>query len=247
MRNAKGQFWFVLLASVAIFSVGARSQTTEHHLPWKITNDKVATAVSGNPKAIALLADDVLSGSLLLEQLAAVNLDLRNNLINAELAYRNKQHPGVPDKRVVTVMNTLVKKINGPSFAYTNCAEVRRLRMSLIPVVPALFARDLRPADQNGKAHIREEMSPVEALYLLARLVDQKTSNPDYQLTVQERHEKWAKLHSSLTVPASEPNSRTQELFDAVNNQAKTISPRDLALSASYVVSNLLRKQEGGK
>ncbi|MGC2324906.1 MAG: hypothetical protein WA463_19885 [Terriglobales bacterium] len=227
-----------LASATAIAQQGAGSRPS-----WKVTNDKAANAVSGEPTAVAALADDVLSGSVLLEPVSAANSSLRTDLIGAELDYRAGRHPGVRDERVATAINTLARKAGAPEFAQTDTAEVRRLRMGMMSTVPALFAHDLKREDSHGKAHIRDQMSPIEAVYLAARMVDQKIWNPNYQLTAEERRQK--SNEAQLPLPAG-PNPKTKELLDAVTATPSTTSSTDLATQASDIFSKLVSAQEGG-
>jgi hypothetical protein len=143
-------------------------------------------------------------------------------------------------------VNALAKEIAAPRFAYTDNAEVRRLRMRMMPIVPALFLRDLKSKDENGRACIREKMSPVEAVYLFARMVDQKLSNPNYQMTAEERQANWATTHGIHKPISAGPNPKTKEIFDAVTVVATTMNLRDMAASATDIISRLVA-QKGGQ
>lgn len=243
---ARGLLCSALAGVVVLCSIASAAQTVAE-LPWVVTNQKASSAVSSNPTATAALVEDVLIGSAVLEKVYAVTPDLKATLVAAEMAYRNGQHPGVKDTNVATAINAIAKKLDAPAFAYTDKWEVRRLRMRMMPLVPALFARDLKRSDHNGKSHIREEMSPIEGVYLFARMIDQKTSSPDYQLTRQERREKWAHLHLPPRPPAAEPNPRTRDLLAAAAATTSTVGLRDLAAFTAETVQNLALQTEGGK
>lgn len=242
MRCTKTAWCALLVALLGLASANAIAQVAESGASWKVTNDKATKAISGEPTAVATLADDVLKGSVLLEPVSAANSSLRANLIAAELDYRAGRHPGVKEDRVVTAVNTIAQKAGAPAFAYTDKIEVRRLRMGMISTVPALFSHDLKREDSNGKTHIRDEMSPIEAVYLAARMIDQKVSNPTYQLTAKERKEE---LHQPPAPPSANSNPKTKELLDAVTATASTASPTDLATQAGDIFSNLVSAQQG--
>ena len=147
------------------------------------------------------------------------------------------------------MINAIAQKIGAPAFAYTNCAEVRRVRMRMMPLVPALFARDLKRSDGKGGFRIRQTLLPMEAVYLFASVIDQKLWNPDFQLTSQERRAKWAELHSTRSLRPSQANPRTNDLFSALETAATQESAKDLARFACDGLTRMLvaRIPEGGK
>jgi hypothetical protein len=246
MQWPKALFCLALVALIGMTALSASAQPRERELPWKVSNLKAIDAESGDPALIDRLADDALTGSQLFEMAGATNPDLKAALVNAELEYINKKHSGVTDANVADAMNALAKLVGAPPFAYTDKTEVRRLRMRMMLIMPALFARELRRTEKNGKSHIRENMSPIESVYLFARLIDQKISNPAYQLTAQERRERWGQLHQPLQPPSTEPNRRTRELEDAVFLASSKTSLRDLSLAATDVILTLVA-HKGGK
>lgn len=229
---------FVLVANVAVFG-----QSTNAHIPWANTNAKAAAAVSGNPAAIDLLADDLLHGSILLDKLSAVDPEIKKTFVVAEVSYRGSHHVGIKDISVTIAVNRLAKKIGAPAFTYTDCAEVRRLRMKMMPLIPALFARDLKRPNGKGGFHIRETMSPIEAGYLFAQMIEQKLTNPIFQLTSKERRANWKQLHTPGSSKSAPSNQRSTELLAAIESATKQQSLRDLALFGSDTVARLVNTQ----
>jgi hypothetical protein len=236
-------FVFFLLSWVA-----ASAQSAPARPAWKDTNEKALRAVSGDPAAIDALVDSVLQGDQFLHELSTLYPELRSSLISAETAYRHKTRLGIPDTQVTNAVNSIAKRVGAPAFAYTNCSETRRLRMKSMVTIPALFAVDLKRSGKNGKIHIRDSMSPVEAVYLLGRMVDQKLYNPGFQLTPSERRAKWTQLHApqNSIQQTDQPNPRTNELLALL--QSRRLSLRDEAAFAKDLVAQLIasKTQEGG-
>lgn len=236
----------LILLILLTVSIGALAQGASSNNPWKSTNDKSKIAVNRDPDAVGTLADDVIAGSIVLENLGAANSDLRSTLILSQLDYLNGKHAGISESDVVITHNSLAHLASAPAFAYTDKWEVRRLRMRLLSVVPGLFTQDIK-REKQGKFAIREEMSPIEATYLLARLIDAKLNVPEFQLTASERRAKWSELHSKPAELAAGPNARTKQIMDSAKLAANNGSFRDLGAITETLIQNLGLRRKGGR
>ena len=236
----------ISVALVCTLASTVNAQSRENDDPWKVSNKKALDATTGQPPALDELADDVLNGNLVLQMLSANDPDLKLKLSNAERNYREKKHASVSDEEVAKAANALARLIDAPPFAYTDKLEVRRLRMKMVVLMPALFAQRLRSDTQKDHSAIREGMSPIESMYLLAALIDQKMSNPDFQLTSQERRDKWEQLRQPAQEPSATLNRRTNELENAISLAASKSSLRDISAAGSDIVGKLVDRR-GGK
>lgn len=237
----------VLLAFLGALSSVVSAQIGERKRPWEVTNEKVKLAAGNDPAAVAELADNILRENLVFQALSSAQPQLRSDLIRAELEFRKSKHRDITESDVAKTLNALAKLAKAPAFVFTDKWEVRRLRMQLLPVVPALFTPELRCSDKSGSTSIREEMSPMEATYLLAKMIDSKLYSPDYQLTAAERRENWNKLHQKRRLPTSEPNARTKQLAQLAGALADRGYVSRIPEAAASVSSNLRLSSAGGE
>ncbi len=119
--------------------------------------------------------------------------EIKNRLVRAEVDYRKGRKEGIKEERVVRVVNGLAKKFGAPEYAKTDLYEVRKLRASMLFLMPDVITTEpmekLKKAKESNKPKslISPTMSPLEAVNVLALLIDQKLSNDEFQLTKEER------------------------------------------------------------
>jgi hypothetical protein len=147
------------------------------------------------------------------------------------------------------VVNGLAMKFKAPEYAKTSQYEVRRLRMSALPLMPNFIAKE-RSAKAEGHSveesqakqigsSINPKMSPMEAAFIMVLLLKQKVSNPDYQVTQAERASKWVEQHSSREKnkkPLAKNEAsmlRQEEMERIINKGVSQISPIDCPKHAS--------------
>lgn len=193
---------------------------------WERVDKKAAQAVKGDPAGVRALVDEVFIANGLTEEIAASADSIKDQLVAAEISYRQGKTKGVSEMNIVAVINLLAKKTNAPEYAKTDQFEVRKLRMSMITLSPRLFATQL--ATQLGKP-IPSTLSPIEAFHLTANLIHQKMWNPDYQLTNKERSTTWVERHREGGVKAAErvARGRSEEMLEVAKRTASNMSFRD--------------------
>lgn len=211
--------------------------------PLTALNAKVRAAKSGDATAARELADEIFVNFNLDEAPAGMADALKERLVRAEVNYRNGGHKGIPESDIVRAVNRLAHVLKAPAFARTNLFEVRRLEAGLM-----LYLPELRPqpstADEagNGKgrgaqrAPVSRKLSPLEASYIAALLVQQKRSNPEYQLTKEE----WIALHGGRRVPGGNDKfqaemaarrnggGRSDELQQAIERSFTAMTPSQM-------------------
>lgn len=119
---------------------------------------------------------------------------IKDRLVRAEINYRQGRGQGIAEAKVVQMVNLLAHKLGAPAYTRTNAFEVRRLQLGILPYLPDLLARpragDASRVRTRGTS-INATLSPLEATYVAASLIQQKRYNEDYQLT----HAEWVALH----------------------------------------------------
>lgn len=115
------------------------------------------------------------------EVMAAV---LKQRFIDAQAAYFDGKNPGVTDGAVVDAINSLATAFETPDYGRVSLLQVQYVRGRLTSqVMPTLF-RPMKPDLIVGEANA--PMSPLEAFYLMAILIEQKIENEAYQVPPAE-------------------------------------------------------------
>ena len=136
--------------------------------------------------------------------------EIKNRMVRAEVDYRKGRKEGIKEERVVRVVNGLAKKFGAPEYAKTDLYEVRKLRAGMLFLMPEVITTEpmekLKKAkDDKPKFLISATMSPLEAVNVMALLIDQKLSNDEFQLTKEERKALAADKRTREEQNSSEP------------------------------------------
>ncbi len=199
-----------------------------------------ARAVKGpDTEAIKGLTDEIMSQYGWDDAPASVKDSIKNRLVSAEEKFHKGNHKGVSDTDVARAVNGFVVKFNTPAYTRTSPSEVKEIRGHMIGLLPDFIGRG---RVENGKGQVKkrgstiEEMSPVEAAYTTMAVVYQKMSNPDFQLTQDERRAAWIEKHSkspnsvgkSDAPPSAIATARQQEMDGVLRRVATTTPLQDL-------------------
>jgi hypothetical protein len=188
----------------------------------------MAVAVRQGSESEIRIVTDLLLQSGGVDPAIAEAFDFRERLVRAEIRFRQKKHKGITDMEITTALNGLAGRLALPEFARTSPSEVRRLRMRLLPLFPQLMI-----SETPGRA-IDDEIGPMEAIFITAALVLQKVSNPDFQLTVEERDRKKDKSKQQPDL-----SHRSGELNKAIAYGTAQMSLRDLLLEGEALLDTL--------
>lgn len=131
--------------------------------------------------AVRTLAATVLQDFGLEDLPQEITENATERLVSAEINYRQGQGGAIPETNVVRLIDEFATTWNLPAYARTDVLELRRFRVNLVSLMPDLATRD------SSETLISSSMSPLEATYITLLLMEQKTINPEYQLTPQER------------------------------------------------------------
>jgi hypothetical protein len=218
---------------------GARGRGSN---PLAVLNAKVRAAKSGREDTAHALADEVFA-NFNFDQAPAGMVDaLKDRLVRAEVNYRNGGK-GVVETDIVRMVNRFAYVLKAPDFARTNLFEVRRLEVGLMPYVPELRPRqaDADEANVGRKKGVTftpdsRTLSPLEATCIAALLIQQKQSNPEYQLT----NEEWIALHGrartsegenrfrAAVAARNDDRSRSDEMQQAIEHSFAAMTPRQM-------------------
>jgi hypothetical protein len=158
---------------------------------WKLDSidEKALQAKDNDETAVRALADEVFNTSDFAALPVETRESMKDRVLRAELSYR-KDGAGVDEETVVQVVNEYVNKFGAPEYAKTSTLQVRYLRATLVRGYPNFIAQPLpgerEGLDQEVGTSINSMMSPLEAAYVTAVLLQQKMLNEEYQKTPQE-------------------------------------------------------------
>jgi hypothetical protein len=102
---------------------------------------------------------------------------VKQRLIDAEMGYLAGKGPGIVDGAVVEAINALATAFDVPDYARVSLLQVRFFRSRLATGMPIFLGS--APGPKSDEAN--PPMSPLQGIYVMSSLMDQKFANPDYQ------------------------------------------------------------------
>jgi hypothetical protein len=214
-------------------------------------------AQKGESDAIDNLADAILTDFVPLEIPADLRGAVKTRLVRAELNYRGGGR-GITEADIARTINNLVDKFEAPQYAKTSSRQVRYLRLSMMGVFPE-FSRQ-KPETTKGRqgnvpTSISPWLSPLEASFLTALMLQQKLLNEDYQVEpkdwgehLQRKNlEMWRTYHehrgvvnsSSAPLRAVPLSSKSAEIRQSIEAGASTMTSADVADIVTTVLDGL--------
>lgn len=175
-------------------------------LNWKLDwiDEKALQAKNNEESAVRALADEIFN----IPELALIPTEdrdaMKTRVLSHELAYRSGNSEGIREENIVLTVNELADKFNAPDYARTSALQVRVLRADFLNRYPNFIAQESAsgatgtiPAGggepSSGSAigdSVSPTMSPLEAVYMTAMMLEQKMLNENYQHAPQEWVEK---------------------------------------------------------
>jgi len=236
----------VLIIMVALLpgSMAAHSQQNQPVRSVKATTpeqiDNLAKrAKGGTEQDVKDLTEALLAQAPVLSDIGnAFDFNQRiERVVSAELRFRRGNHKPIAEKDVAEAVNRLATRMSLPPYAHTSKSEVRRLRMRLLTVFPQFIASDAPPKADGTFEAVSEVMSPLQAAFAAAVLIEQKLSNPTFQVTEQEHQaSKRARSQTQKPIPEGE---RTRESRDGIQKSTSQSSLRDLLTEADEFLTSL--------
>ena len=147
------------------------------------------------------------------DMMAAV---VKQRIIDAQTAYLGGKATGVTDGAVVDAINMLVTTFQTPEYGMVSLLEVQFVRGRLASTMPMLF-RPVNPDLKIGEPNV--PMSPVQALFVMSVLIDQKIQNGGFQLSPTE----WDR---DVYPRAMEQERSRQELKRRIESGEVQVQPR---------------------
>lgn len=250
----------LVLSTAALLTVGAYWQPVD-------STDKKATKMRNSIEEHARKAKDnqeqsirLLADALFQDVAAALpgslSTRMKDRLIEAEVKYR-QGHKGIRESHIVRAVNQLATRFSAPDYAQTSPLQIRTLRLELMKQYPNFIAQD----EDDKKAlkkkvgdRINQDVSPLEAFFLAAVMVEQKMLNEDWQ----EGPDEWAanakahKKHFNQDHPGSAkiigmpPNvAKRREMAEVVSRSVSSLTITDAQQLANELLDTLGVKKVG--
>lgn len=205
---------------------GAKSYDENYSFSGLNAKARLVNEVGGMPAINDLVSETFNTFSVV------VDSSVKNRISNSENRYKNNLRAGVAEIDVVKAVNALRLNFNTPEFSKTDVYEVRKLRLALQLYAPQLSCRG-KSSDLNTLSQVRPtivpHMSPTEAVFVTLAMIQQKQTNPNYQLTFSERNANWGDLHGKdLGKSQPEDPQKTAQIENAIGAKLQTMSPTEL-------------------
>lgn len=164
-------------------------------MPWQKIDEKARAAKAGDEASVRALTDEVFNHPHGFPRMPApLETLVKDRLVRAELAYRQGWGKGVHENDIARLVNLLAVRLGAPDYARTSTHQVRIIRLNLLVSTPLFMGEGMTHDNMRLGESINATMSPLQAVYVSALLIDQKLANPEFQVTPgqweTDRHQK---------------------------------------------------------
>jgi hypothetical protein len=132
---------------------------------------------AGEPDSIRAVVEEIVNYTRYYQMPDVMAAVVKQRLIDAQRDYFTGKNAGVVDGAVVDAINTLATAFGTPDYGKVSLLEVQFLRSRAVSAMPYL----MRSAPETKLGEADPPMSPLQAIWLMSLLIDQKIDNPDYQ------------------------------------------------------------------
>ena len=143
-------------------------------------NQMARSAQYGDEPSVRALVTAELQQFAWTAQASDLSLIAQDRITRSEVAYRAHTLSSISDSTIEYAFNRLAARLNAPDFAYTNVAQIRKLRLSMIAGTPQLTGA--ASGVGTGGSILRTGMAPSEAAWVTLSLIQQKAYNADFQV-----------------------------------------------------------------
>lgn len=215
----------LLASGFLFFGRFVKGQTQQPKDFFGDLNNKSRLANPNDDASINALVDEIFNFMLI--DLSEVPSQIKGRIARTEKKYRNNQRSGIAEVKVVEAINGLAIRFNAPEYARTSETEVRDLRISMMPYLSQLVGV-FRESEANNNNSVNQtinpNLSPAEAVVIMLMMIQQKETNPFYQMTVAEKSAVWQQLHSKDGLPKLPDNDDRIQQMKQITNTAGNLS-----------------------
>lgn len=165
---------------------------------------------------------------------------VKQRLIDAQMSYLDGKTAGIVDGAVVDAMNALATAFDLPDYGRVSLLQVKFLRGGITALMPVF----MHSSPDTKLDEPDPPMSPLQAMWVMSLLIEQKLSNPDYHAVPAEwdrdfyprlLEEMQARQELQRRIEAGEvqPPKPTARLVVGSNDLETPIRRRILAMSVT--------------
>jgi hypothetical protein len=163
--------------------------------PYQVIEDAASAMKPGDKDSVRAVVDAVgnfpsLYARMPIEMAAVV----KQRVIDAQMAYLDFRGLPVGEGAVVDAMNALATAFDAPDYGKVSLRQVQFFRNGTALTMPIFMKSDptrvpgefFQPGPSDPADVLGEPMSPLQALFIIGSLIDQKLNNPDYHAAPTE-------------------------------------------------------------
>jgi hypothetical protein len=220
-------------------------------MTWKrdLIDEKAEQAKNNEESAVRALADEVFKKPKFMVIPTEDREAMKERVLSHELAYRSGNSEGIREENIVLTVNELAEKFNAPDLARTSALQVRVLRASFLNDYPNFIAQETSSGGKIVAASIGDSvsptMSPLEAVFMTATMLEQKILNENYQYPTEEWVDqvynkalaKW-QADQAGTSQGTSSSEQTQPYLSAPENEKRTQMLQTFSAGARTILSS---------
>jgi hypothetical protein len=198
--EVRKRLWLVGLAVLALCGISgtptrrvaeARQNPSDkreqYRSPWQKIDEAAKLENPSDGNSAHALIDEILAYPHFFNlNLPIMREIVEQRLVQAEINYKFGRNTGIPEKSVVQIANTLADKFDLPDYSHVTVHQIEVLRLGMELSMPAFMGPASSQIEPGGVYPADANLSPAQAAHILLVLIDQKMSNPDYQLAPEE-------------------------------------------------------------
>jgi hypothetical protein len=241
--------WLLGLVVLGLFGISvtlsrniaeARQNPSDHNQPymspWQTLNEQAKLENPTDGNSVRALMDAILDFPSFIGHIPPIIREIvEQRIVQAEINYKLGRNPGIPEKSVVQIVNTLADKFGLSDSARTSLHQLEVLRFGMELSSPAFMTPASSQNGDTGENPSTAELSPAQATHILLVLMGQKVMNPDFQLPLEE----WEKTQYQ---PAMDKMLKYKEQRDS-GQLGKPVTHGEVTESVGYPSDHDLRTQ----
>ena len=172
---------------VVVDTVTTSGDAQKFVTPWQKLDLRAKPENPADANSVRALIDEILDFPNSFGRIPPIMREIvEQRLMQAEISYKLGRNPGIPEKNIVQIANTLADKFKLPDTARTSAHQVEILRFGMELSSPD-FMNPASPEEGTAGANpSTADLSPAQATHILLVLITQKMISPDFQLPLEE-------------------------------------------------------------
>lgn len=172
---------------VVVDTTTASGDAQKFVTPWQKLDARAKLENPADANSVRALIDEILDFPNSFGRIPPIMREIvEQRLMLAEINYKFGRNPGVPEKNIVQIANTLADKFKLPDTARTSLHQVEVLRFGMELSSPDFMTPAPTQSGNPSLSPNTADLSPAQATHILLALITQKMISPDFQLPLEE-------------------------------------------------------------